>query len=263
MSATLAKAVLSISVDLDHDLAAPSIARRRSAEAIVDRLLEMFADHQIPATWAVAESTASPAVGRVASHDVGHEIALLGDSSWVGPKVPRAAFDHELGRRVAAAATRGFSISTLVVGIDHLDQQCDLAIKHGIVAVRHTAPQAAGQSHCRMQPGTLRFGLWSFPVRCGLPGASRWLPGGGGRRAVRSLVDRAIDEGGLVPLAIDARDLAARGRAAGRVLDRVLTHAERRRSQGVLDIATIGAVAAGLLTRYESTPSRSILRPAA
>jgi hypothetical protein len=254
MSAMLTKAALSISVDLDDDAA---------SAAVTDGLLELFARHQIPATWAVSNPAASPLVERILSHAEGHEIALLGEASWVGPHVGRAAFDRELRCRIAAADARGPLVSTLVVGVDCLDEQHEVAIKHGITAVRHPAPRVDVKSPGRMQPGTLRFGLWGFPLRATLPGNSRLLPGGGGRRAARLLVDRAIVACGLVPLAIGAGELAARGNAARRVIDRVLAHAQRRHLQGVLDIATLRSVAAGLSMRYQSVPSRSILRPAA
>ena len=47
------------------------------------------------------------------------------------------------------------------------------------------------------------------------------------------------------------------------VLDRVLAHARLRRSQGVLEVSTIAGIVAGLGSQYQTTPSRSILRPAA
>lgn len=263
MSATLAKAVLSISVDLVHELATPSLSEQRALQANTDRLLQTFARHELPVTWVVADPGRSPAVTLVMSRGDRHEIALWGAASWCGSDAGRTAFDRELGRRLTAAGGIGLRLSTLVIGTTDLGEKYDVAIRRGIAAVRHIAPQAASRSQSRMQPSMLRSGMWSFPVRCALPGKSRLLPGGGGGATVRRLVDRAIVERGLVPLAIDVRDLSARGYAAQRVLDRVLRHAERRRRQGVLDIATIGTVAAGLRTRCESIPSRSILRPAA
>jgi hypothetical protein len=114
-----------------------------------------------------------------------------------------------------------------------------------------------------MQPRRLRYGLWSFPVSHVLPGTSRLVPGGGGGRAARALVDRAIVERGLVQWVIDAGRLAARGYSAQRTIDVALGHAEWRRRQGVLAVATISATAANLSSRTQSVPSRSILRPAA
>ena len=262
MSATLAKAVLSISVDLELAFDSTSIGQRSSHQAAADRLLDAFSSYQVPATWAMSDPATSPTVARIVSRREGHEIALLGDPSWVGPSVARAEFERELARRIVVAAGSDVSICTLVVDIEHLGEHCQAAVRQGVVAVRHLAPEADRKRH-RLQPGTLHFGLWSFPVRCTLPGSGRLLPGGGGGRAVRAAVDRAIVERGLVPLAIDAGHLASRGYAAYRALERVLAHAERRCRQGVLDISTMQAITAGLSLRYESAPSRSILCPAA
>jgi hypothetical protein len=53
-----------------------------------------------------------------------------------------------------------------------------------------------------------------------------------------------------------------RGYAAQHVLDAILAHAEWRRRQGVLEIATIVDTVARLAGKYTSVPSRSILRAA-
>jgi hypothetical protein len=64
-------------------------------------------------------------------------------------------------------------------------------------------------------------------------------------------------------LAIDAPRLAALGSSSRRVLDRVLRHIERRRGQGVLEVASIGGLTYRLAAQYQSQPSRSILHCAA
>jgi len=261
MCAALNRAVLTISVDLECDAAEARLAQRSTPEAMADRLLEIFARYEVPATWALDEPTIAPVAARIVSRYAGHEIALSGTAGCAGDEAGQASFGRELAHRAATARAAGWDASTLVLVGGDLGEHAELARKHGITAVRHAV--TGGTSQPRMQPRTLRFGLWSFPVACELPGNRRWQPGGGGGRAVGRSIERAIAERGLVQLAIDARRLAARGFAAQRVLDRVLAHAVRYRQQGVIDIATIGETAARLSTRCESVPSRSILRPAA
>jgi hypothetical protein len=262
MSSCLTRPTLTISVDLEYDVVQAPLARQRALEELTDRLLDLFVRYEMPATWAVADPAISAARQRVAAHAC-HELALLGDASWVGRAAGRGRFARELERRAKRARGEGLPLHTLVLKtvlpIDH----CDLVIKEGIVAARHPSAAHMAGSPRRLHPQTLRFGLWGFPVSFTLPGASRWWPGGGGTRAARLAIDEAINEKGLVQLVVDAPALAARGHSAERVLERVLEHAGRRRRHALLEIATLGATARKLAGAHQGQPSRSILRPAA
>lgn len=263
MSARLPCGTLTISIDLEDDPSRLTHLSKRSLEAVTDRLLVLLAEHQMPATWAVSDPALSAARARIAAVRGGHELAILGDASWVGREAGRGRFARELARRTARAREAGVPINTLVLKsvlpIDH----CDLAIKEGIIAARHLSAPHLARSAGRLQPRTLRFGLWGFPVSIVLPGESRWWPGGGGARAARFVIDEAADSRGLVQLAIDAPRLAARGPSAVRVLSRVLEHVERRRRHSLVDVATLAATARKLGAENRGDPSRSILRPAA
>jgi len=180
----------------------------------------------------------------------------------VGREAGRGRFARELLRRVAQARGEGLNMRTLALRtalpIDH----CDLAIKEGIMAARQPAA-AQPRRAPGLQPQALRFGLWGFPVSMVLPAASRWLPGGGGVRAARFEIDKAIAEQGLAHLVIDAPQLAERGPSALRVVERVIEHAAHRREHRLLEVATVGAIVERLAQENRSQPSRSILRPAA
>ena len=262
MSSYLTHGTLTVSVDLEHDHVHVGLAEQRALEEVANQLMELFARHQLPVTWAVADPVLSAARARIDVVGGGHEVALLGDASWVGLEAGRGRFARELMRRVARARGDGLSMRTLALRTALPVDHCDLAIKEGIVAARQ--PTAAHSRRApRLQPQALRFGLWGFPVSMALPAASRWLPGGGGARAARFEIDKAIAERGLVHLAIDAPQLAERGASALRVVERVIEHAAHRRQHGLLEVATVGAIAGRLAQENHSQPSRSILRPAA
>ena len=253
------RALLTISIDLETGPA--HAAPHRSLNEITIHLLDLLAKHQLSATWATgdpATSTASQVISRFA----GHEIAILGDASWVGRGAGRQRFGHELASRAERAHNAGLNISTLALHATELDDQCDLAIKHGLTAVRHSAATAAGKPARRWRASTLRFGLWSFPVSCSLPGSRRWLPGGGGTRSAKMSIDAAIAESGLFQLAIDAPRLEALGASALRVLERVFEHISLRHQQRAVDVATIRAAAGQLSDQLQGQPSQSILRAA-
>lgn len=260
MSARLPKGILNIAIELELDPNDVGLSQQRSLGEVTGRLLNLLAKYEIPATCAVADPAVSAATDRITGMQAGHEVAILGDSSWAGREAGRSRFSRELARRAVRGRTAGLSISTLVCQGVELDADADLALKHGIVAVRHAQ---TGKANRPFQPHTLRFGLWSFPLSHRLPGTSRWLPGGGGGYRARGGIDRAITERGLYQLSIDAAALAAHGYTAQRAIERVLQHAEKRRRQGVLEIATIGDTAAYLSRQNQSRPSHSILRPAA
>ncbi|MGD9721598.1 MAG: hypothetical protein AB7O59_06080 [Pirellulales bacterium] len=264
MSGTLNKAVLNISIDLDAVPADQSLTERRSLVTLVDRLLEQFARHHLPATWSLGEPSTAMATQRILAVRGGHEIGLLiappsSVPSSSAPLADRVAA-QDVARRLLAARQLGIRVDTLALAAGDVSQHAALAVKHTLVALRHAAID--GTSRPRMPAAALRFGLWSFPVTSQLPGTSRWLPGGGGGRTLRALIEHAIHATGLVTLVIDGPRLAARGSAAQRTVAGVLAHAARRQRQGLLEVATIGATAKRLASRYESAPSRSILRAA-
>jgi len=262
MSACLPRGILAISIDLEVDRVRPTLPQQRSVDETTHWLLNVLDEYQLPATWALTDPAAAPMSQRIASLGPEHDIAILGDSTWVGRRAGRSRFGRELARRTVQGRGAGVTVSTLVLNSAELDDHFDLAIKHGITAVRQARGLNAGAT-AGLEPQTLRYGLWSFGVSLGLPGDSRWLPGGGGARAARAGIERAIAACRLFQLVIDAPQLSARGHSARRVVQRVLQHAQQRRSQGVLDVETLRSATGKLSNQQQSRPSRSILRPAA
>jgi hypothetical protein len=261
MNARLARGVVTISIDLEVEGALKERVAERAVEEVTFWLHEVLDKYELPATWAMADPTASAASERILSLGPRNEIAVLGEAAWIGRQAGRGRFGRELARRLER--NRGAApISTLVLKSGELGELSDLAIKHGITAVRH-APSADEGIRGRSQPQTLRHGLWSFPVSLVLPGASRWLPGGGGLRAARSGIDRAVESRGLFQVAIDASRLVVRGSSAHRLVERVLQYVHRFERQGELDVAHLRSVAERLSSQQQSQPSRSILSPAA
>jgi hypothetical protein len=256
MGARLTKAVVTISVDVDQPNSDARLTHSRQHGETCDWLATALAEHRLSVTWC----TASPATANLPTLQPCHEVALMISRDGRAEAAERSALDRKLARSVSEAVSRGVKLTTLVASTDWLTGHLDLVSRHGITALRHPSEAAAT---ARLQPSQLRFGIWSFPMSCERPGASRWLPGGGGRRAVRRTLDRAIAEQGLVQLSIDVARLAAAGRAARHVVARVLWDMAQRRRQGQLDVSSIGATAARLAQQQESRPSRSILRPAA
>jgi hypothetical protein len=259
MGVRLTKAVVTISIDVGQPASDMRVTPSHQHDETCQWLATVLADHRLSVTWC----TASPMTANLPKLQPCHEVALVISHDGPADSARRSALDRQLARSVSEAAARGAKLTTLVTSTDWLTGHLDLVSRHGITALRHPADLAAAQAPHRLQPSQLRFGIWSFPVICELPGTSRWLPGRGGRRAVRRTLDRAISEQGLMQLSIDVARLAAAGRAARHVVGRVLGDIAQRRRQGQLDVSSIAATAGRLAQQQESRPSRSILRPAA
>jgi hypothetical protein len=259
MSARPASGVLTISIDWSSDAAGPDLATERALGQLGDKLGALFGALELPATWAVADPAAS-SVERIMSSPTGHEIAVLGDASWMGRDVPPSRFGRELARRIEGGRAAGHAVSTLVVNSPALDH-AGLAARHGITAVRH-APTDKAAVVRGLRSRALQFGLWSFPVTITLPGVSRWWPSGGGGRSARAAIDQTTVQAGLAQLVIDAPRVLSKT-ASLRVLESVLRHVTRHRDQGRIEVLTIAAMAARLSGQRQGQPSRSILHSAA
>jgi hypothetical protein len=105
-------------------------------EDYTDLLLKLSAAYDTPVTWAVSDPAFSAAKEGILQSSLAHEIALLGDATWVGATAGRARFARELARRVSAAESQGISIQSLVLRDAEPDDNLDLLRLHGIGALR-------------------------------------------------------------------------------------------------------------------------------
>ncbi len=262
MISSMSHGILTISIDVETG-AALDVREQRSREAMVARMLDILAKHQVSATWALSDPAASPLAASIRAMRAGHEIAIAASASWAAPIVPRVRFGRELAARTIAARAVGLDLSSLVIKTPDLGDHYDLVFKQGLTAVRLGSPSQNHSLSRRVQPATPRFGLWTFGVWCWLPGRSRLWAGGGGGRTARAAIDRAAGQPSLAQLAIDLQGMIDRGSAAVRILERVLARAASHRRQGRLEIITLAESSRRLTTQCTSKPSRSILRPAA
>jgi hypothetical protein len=193
-----------------------------------------------------------------------HEIAILGDRSWVGREAGRSRFARELARRATRGRAAGLEISTLLLRDAELDDHLDLVVKQGVSAIAGQPPVRRQSWLARPQTAVmqLRFGLYRFATQAAVPDKSSWFSLGAGRRARRA-IDAAIAHHDVCHLHFDSLAIAAEGRPAIRRIQRLLGHVQRRSEQGGLWLGTLAATVNRLSGGQQSTPARSILRPAA
>jgi hypothetical protein len=250
--------VVTITVDLS-----PGGAGRRNIlsprGSALTRLLELFDLYEIPATWGAAEPAATDQVEEILAAQARHEIALLGNATWVGAAAGRPHFAGELARRVTAARAAALNIRALLVaGVRVPREHYDLLIKHQLAVVRQprvTSQRAVNDG----QPLALRHGLWESPAACVIPRLGPiWGRGGA---AARAAVRRAIASGGVVHVAFDVAALAADDPRM-HTAESLLRYVARCCGRGALRAATLSNLAEEWSRPHAATPARSILRAA-
>jgi hypothetical protein len=252
--------VLVLSIDWELEIQRSDPSREQCLDTLRPQLLAILNRYQIPATWAVADPRMSVATESILAAAPGHEIAVLGDRSWMGPGAGRARLARELFRRFDAARHAGISVHTLATRNVASVADTDLLIAHEVRAIRNP-PVATPADARRLAPAPLRYGIWQAPVAIATPGPQAWwLPE---NWPLQREINRTISRQGTLHLAIDAVQLVDRGSRWLAILEAVLKHAAARRDAGKLAIRTIGQLADQALAARGSVPTRSILRPAA
>lgn len=255
----VALGVLLFSVDLELDVVGRAAGRSAALDDVTTRLVKLFAHYDLCATWAVADPAVSAATDVILAAGRQHELALLGDATWVGPGAGRERFARELSRRVSAAKNAGIRATTLSLRDTHLDTQRNLVVEQGITAVRPAIKRHRDDTEIPAVQ-SLRPGLWSLPACGTLPGDSRWIPGGGGVRAARKTITQACDQRLTAHINIDANRLLAVGRSGYRSVEQVLRHAALFHDRQLLRVETLAYRVKGL-SRPQGKPAE--LRPAA
>jgi hypothetical protein len=245
---------LVISVDLELAAHAGSLEQQRKLELVTSHLTDLLTRQQMPATFAVADPRHSAASEAILASRVGHEVAILGDASWVGRGAGRERFARELERRIHSARSAGMQISSLLLRQVELAENFDLLVKHQITAIRPGASRDADQ------PELLRFGMWQMPVHLRLPRKAGWFASNVSV-AKRGLAS-AVKNAGVFHLAIDAGQLAEGDTAKLSEVERILAQAAELRSSEQLEILSLQQLADRLDRPSDSAPLRSILRAA-
>jgi hypothetical protein len=246
-----------ITLELDPVADGHTIERHRELEAVTKRLVDLFTACRLPATWAVSDPAFSAATSLVLQSPVAHEIAILGDPSWLGPTAGRTRFARELERRVMKSRSMGIRVTSLVPRGESIQRHIDLVVKNGITAV--TGMANAAPSMRPVIPQALHYGVWQLAGSIAFPQQaagflSTWRLG----RRLR----RAAHEAALFHLIIDVRALAEEGARIEKRLTRVARHLAELQKRGLARVEPLGATAARLAEVPAASPQRSILRAA-
>ena len=249
---------LMITVELEPAMAELSVESHRRLGEFTKKLLGVFASARMPATWAVRDPGRSPACTPIVQSAVEHEIAILGDTSWIGAEAGRTRFARELSQRVALARQAGMNVTSLVSRVAPVREHFDLVVKQGVSAVAGIEQSTAARL-LQPTPRALHFGVWDLPASQRLPMPASWFSG---RRALVRKIRAAAHDAATFHLIIDAAaELATRGgvdhlaRTTGRIAE--------LRDRGLLQVETLAQTASRLSAVPAAVPQRSILLRAA
>jgi hypothetical protein len=251
---------VALSIELELDIEHRDLLGEHRLDDVRAQLVAMTGRHGVRATWAVADPLLSAASDQLLAAGIGHELAVLGDRTWIGYGAGRTRLARELARRVGAPRKAGIPVTTLVLRSVERVLDRDLLLEHQVTAVRGPAMDCASLVR-KQPPPPIRFGIWHAPTPWRIPPHAGWWISSGWR--IRREIERTIRRGGELHLAIDAPRLIEAGEEGLTAIDRTLEYVAAQRSMGRLHIATLSQLAAESLKQRSSVPTRSILLPAA
>jgi hypothetical protein len=246
-------------VQLDPPAEHPNIQCHDELAGVARRFIALMDTHRLPTTWAVSDPAHSAATALVLRSAVEHELAILGDSNWVGPTAGRTRFAREFTRRVMQARAAGLPVRSLVPRVATIEWHIDLIVKQHITAICGIVqPQTARDTAA---PRAIHYGVWELPVTGKLPLECTWFS-----RRERSLwrrIRRAALEAGAFHLLIDAPAIAGEGQRAEKSVAWLIRRVAELRDRGLAEVQTLGAAASRLASVPAPKPQHSILRRAA
>jgi hypothetical protein len=250
--------IVVFSAELELAIDRPSLDRQQRLDHLTGELSDLFRRHRLPATWAVADPARSAATPCLLAGDIVHEIAVLGERSWIGRGAGRMRVERELSRRFGGARKADLHVSTLILRNVSQPVDLDLLLAHDIAAVSYpdNSTAAVGSS-----AGMLRFGVWRAPLAWRLPlEPCWWRPAGW--QAARRLRD-AIARRGLLHVAIDGDALVDREKTGMDHVRTIVKMVARLRNDGMIVVRTLQELALENLANRSAQPAKSVLAPAA
>jgi len=247
-----------VSVELDAHADDHTVEHHCELAKVTKALIETFNSYRLPATWGVSDPAFSAATALVMRSNVAHEIAILGDSTWVGATAGRTRFARELERRVTKARSVGIEATSLIPRVEAVDEYIDLVVKQEIRGVSGVEEELRNRQP--QSPRALHYGVWELPVAIRLPEQTpRFLA----KWSLKRLMRRAAADGATFHLQIDAPSLAVDANRGLKIVEALAQQIAEWKKRGMLCVETLGAAARRLAVVPTASPQRSILRCAA
>jgi hypothetical protein len=251
--------LFTLSIDLELDIDQQNESLRQRLDDLRSELILLLDQHQLPATWAVADPAISASTEPILASPIGHELAVLADRSWFGAGSGRLRLRRELSRRFDRARRAGISLSTLALrNVDEVTE-VDLLVEQGIVAIR--GPAVSPDETSRPVRSSSRADIWHLPAAWQLPMQSAWwLPS---NWSIKRRIRQALRNQSAVHVAIDSPLIVEDDTSSLEGLGELFAWISALSAAGQLQVSTLGRLGKQFVSQHAATPSRSILRPAA
>jgi hypothetical protein len=248
-----------VTIQLDSAALGRSFERHQELAGVARRLIGLADSLRLPMTWAVSDPAHSAATSLLVQSAVNHELAILGDATWVGATAGRTRFARELVRRLTQARSTGIEVSSLVPHAASVEKHIDLVVKQHVTAVAgFEIPETSRQLPA---PRALHFGLWELPITECLPKKTKSFFNG--KRSTYSHIRRTAREAGTFHLVIDAPAVSESGNGAEKSIAWLARRIALLRDRGLVRVETLRSMSARLADVPAVRPQRSILRAAA
>jgi hypothetical protein len=221
---------------------------------VAPQLFRMLETRHLSATWVPVDPQHFSLRDELAINRR-HDLALVGDSSWIGKAAGRTRFARELAARLGAIRSANINVAAIALRDVQLDEHLDLLVKHRVGMIR--GERRGGPS---LQPQSVRFGVWYSPVSVVLPGQNDWS-WIGKSWTLRQTVRRAIRAGGVAHIVLDGARMGQNAAALGE-FDLVLAHLQRQRDKGILAVTSLSGLTRSLIRKPTVKHASSILRAA-
>lgn len=231
-----------ISIDVGEETSAGG-----SLYEAASHLLHQLETLALPATWAISNPADSQVARRVQKAG-NQEVAIAGDSSWVGRNVPRDVFATALQQRLADATAAGWKIEALALNGIQLRENLDVVSAAGVRVVR-----PAETSRFAL-PRRIGSRLWESQAHLRLPGD--WLGNLVSLTQRTSNLRRAVHRKLDYHVQIDLTQLARSPRHGA--VHRLLKEAFQLKSQQAIEVKTLSQSTAD----FAQSNSRSVLKAA-
>ena len=246
------------SVELELAIDRNSVLRQQNLDHITRRLLSLFEQHGLKATWAVADPAHSAATAAITASPLGHEVAVLGEACWLGPGAGRPRMSRELARRVGGARQRGIAVSTLIL------RDVTAPLDLGLIRDQHISAISYPSNSFSLAgsiPHGPRSGVWHAPAAWRMPLAPCWWQPFGWQLARR--LGQASRAERIIHIAIDGNALVDQQERGLAQVAATIEQAARLHRAGKLAVGSMSSHAAEQRSHYTAQSAKSLLSPAA
>lgn len=240
-----------LTLTLDWELEIGGSPNWRRIDDLTPDVVDLLDSLRLPATWGVADPARSAATESVLASTQTHELAVLGDRSWLGWGAGGQRASRELTRRILGAAARNIPIRSLLL---HHEASIPAGLPLVELGIRSIRQPIGHQVNRPDTLGSLPAGL-QLAERVQKLALPQWWNWWDAQLRLVDLFHAHAHQAGIATvthLGINAQQLCSAGTRGLIQLERLLAELVRLRDQANWRVATLAqwATAQASVERY-------------